>query len=41
MQKGGISSITLKEMEKIIEDSEKVYEAIFPLIDKKIKQLEK
>ncbi len=41
MQKGGINSMTSEELIKIIEEAEKVYDNIFPEVEKKIKSLEK
>jgi len=41
MQKGGITSITIDEMNAIVEQAEKVYDKVFPDIDKKIKHLMK
>lgn len=41
MQKGGIVPISAEDLLKIIEQSEKTYEEIFPKIDKKIKFLMK
>jgi len=41
MQKGGITSITSEEMEKIIEQSEKIYDKVFPDLEKKIDKLKK
>ena len=41
MQKGGISPITIDEMNKIIEQTEKSYDELFPIIEKKIKTLTK
>ncbi len=41
MQKGGIISLTEDDFNKIIDESEKVYEHIFPKIDKQIKALMK
>ena len=40
MQKGGIASIKTEELEKAIKESEKIYDKIFPELDKKIKKLE-
>ena len=40
-QKGGICPITEKEMDKIIEESEKIYDSLFHDIEKKIKLLNK
>ena len=39
MQKGGITPITIDEMNKIIEQCEKSYDEIFPIVEKKIKSL--
>lgn len=41
MQKGGITPLTLEEMEKIIEQSEKTYDELFPKLEKKVKALMK
>ena len=41
MQKGGITPITTDELDKIIEQSEKIYDEIFQKIEKKIKNLMK
>lgn len=41
MQKGGITTITADELLKIIEESEKTYDYLFPEIEKKIKELMK
>ncbi len=40
MQKGGMIPITLEEIEKVIEESEKIYDFIFPVIDKQINSLQ-
>ncbi len=41
MQKGGIIPLSGEEFIKVVDESEKVYEHIFPKIDKQIKQLTK
>jgi len=41
MQKGGITSITSEEMEKIIKEAEKAYDKVFPDIEKKIGKLKR
>jgi len=41
MQKGGITPITIDEMNKMIEQSEKTYDEIFPKIAKKISALKR
>jgi exosome complex component RRP42 len=41
MQKGGITPLTEKELECIISESEKAYDEIFPIVEKKIKSLKK
>lgn len=41
MQKGGINSITCQEMEEIIKEAEKIYDKVFPEIEKKIKKISK
>lgn len=41
MQKGGITPITTDEMDEIIKQSEKLYDELFPKIEKKIKALMK
>jgi exosome complex component RRP42 len=39
MQKGGMISLTIEEIDKIIEESEKIYDMIFHKIEKQIKSL--
>jgi len=39
MQKGGMTTISEQDLKKIIEESEKGYDSLFPVIDKKIKGL--
>mgnify|MGYP001614168739 FL=1 len=41
MQKGGIIAITADELDKIIEESEKIYDKLSPIIEKKIGELVK
>jgi exosome complex component RRP42 len=41
MQKGGIEPLTMNETEKIIEESEKIYDSVFSKIEKQIKNLMK
>jgi exosome complex component RRP42 len=39
MQKGGITPISIEEMAEIIKQAEKIYDEIFPKLEKKIKNL--
>lgn len=39
MQKGGISPISIPELNKIIDQSEKIYEKLFPEIEEKLKKI--
>jgi exosome complex component RRP42 len=39
MQKGGMSSLTIEDINLIIEQSEKIYESLFPKIEKQIEEL--
>ena len=39
MQKGGIVSFSTEELNKIIEESERIYDKLFPEVEKKIKHL--
>ncbi|MFA5856156.1 MAG: exosome complex protein Rrp42 [Candidatus Pacearchaeota archaeon] len=41
MQKGGITSIKLNEMDEIIKESEKLYDILLPKIEKQIKAIKK
>jgi len=41
MQKGEIMAITTDDLNKIIEESEKVYDKLFPILEGKIKELNK
>lgn len=41
MQKGGITPITIEEMDLIIKEAEKAYDKVFPEVDKKTKHLMK
>lgn len=41
MQKGGIVSITTDDLNKIVEESERVYDKLFPILEEKIKELNK
>lgn len=41
MQKGGIIAITVDELDKIIEETEKIYDRLFPILEKKISELTK
>lgn len=41
MQKGGITPVTIEDLEKIMKEGEKAYDKLFPNIDKKIKSLKK
>jgi len=41
MQKGGITPITIEELDKIIKEGEKAYDKLFPDLDKKVKNLKK
>jgi exosome complex component RRP42 len=41
MQKGGVSTISVEELDAIVLKSEKIYESIFPLIEKQIESLMK
>jgi len=41
MQKGDEESIKIEELNKIAEESEKIYDKIFPKVEKEIKKLEK
>ena len=39
MQKGGLDSISIEHLNQVIEEAEKVYDKIFPELDKKIEGL--
>jgi exosome complex component RRP42 len=39
MQKGGITPVSIDEMNRIIKETEKAYDEIFPVIEKRIKEL--
>jgi exosome complex component RRP42 len=41
MQKGGFAPLTEKDLDKIIKESEKIYDKLFPEIEKKIKEMKK
>ena len=41
MQKGDVALISIDELEQIVKESEKLYDKIFPEIDKKIEKLTK
>lgn len=41
MQKGGITPVTVEDLDKIMKEGEKAYDKLFPDIEKKIKSLKK
>ena len=41
MQKGGITSITMNEINQMVTEAEKIYDHVFPKIEKQIKALKK
>jgi exosome complex RNA-binding protein Rrp42 (RNase PH superfamily) len=39
MQKGGLDSMSIEHLNQVIEEAEKVYDKIFPELDKKVEGL--